>query len=157
MAKSPLAIVKEKFGEKKKLVEAVQAFVGEDLWLGRLASDRGGEGGLSRVSNAKLIKLHQTFTAVKEQFGTRAKMIDAVLEIEKRTTDDGYKSRLSGWPVPRLWDHYKSAKKRVDRAAKAVAAAAAKAERAPGAKAAPKARAAAKAAKSPRAAKASKA
>jgi hypothetical protein len=121
MAKSPLALTKEKFGEKKKLVEAVQAFVGDALWLGRTAADRGGEGGLSRVSNAKLLKLHATFSEVKEKFGTRAKLVDAVLEVEKRTKDDGYKSRLSAWPVPRLYDHYKSSKKRADRAAAAAA------------------------------------
>lgn len=122
MAKSPLTVVKEKFGEKKKLVEAVQAFVGEDLWLGRLSSDRGGDGGLARVSNAKLLRLHATFTAVKEQFGTRAKLVDAVLVTEARTKDEGYKARLDAFPVPRLYDHYKSAKKRADRAAKAAAA-----------------------------------
>jgi hypothetical protein len=119
MAKNPLATVKERFGEKKKLVEAVQAFVNDDLWVARLASDRGGDGGLARVSNAKLLKLHATFSAVKEQFGTRAKLVDAVLDVEKRTKDDGYKSRISAWPVPRLYDHYKSAKKRADRAAAA--------------------------------------
>lgn len=119
MAKNPLASVKERFGEKKKLVEAVQAFVNDDLWVARLASDRGGEGGLSRVSNAKLLKLHATFSAVKEQFGTRAKLVDTVLDLEKRTKDEGYKARLAAWPVPRLYDHYKSAKKRADRAAAA--------------------------------------
>lgn len=117
MAKSPLALVKERFGEKKKLVEAVQAFVGEDLWVGRLASDRGGEGDLARVSNAKLLKLHATFSEVKAQFGTRAKLIDAILDVEKRAKDEGYKARLSAWPVPRLFDHYKSAKKRSARPA----------------------------------------
>lgn len=122
MAKAPLAIVKEKFETKKKLVEAVQAFVTEDLWVGRLSSDRGGSGGLSRVSNAKLVKLHATFEAVKKEFGTRLKLVDAVLDVEKRTKDEGYKSRISAWPVPRLYDHYKSAKKRADRASAATAA-----------------------------------
>lgn len=122
MAKAPLAAVKEKFENKKKLVEAVQAFVTDDLWVGRLAKDRGGEGGLSRVSNAKLLKLHATFEAVKKEFGTRAKLIDACLAVEKRTKDEGYKSRISAWPVPRLYDHYKSAKKRADRASAAAAA-----------------------------------
>jgi hypothetical protein len=122
MAKAPLAAVKEKFENKKKLVEAVQAFVNDsELWVGRLASDRGGEGGLSRVSNAKLLKLHATFEAVKKEFGTRAKLIDACLTVEKRTKDEGYKSRISAWPVPRLYDHYKSAKKRSDRTSAATA------------------------------------
>jgi len=122
MANAPLAQLKERFENKKKLVEAVQAFVTEDLWVGRLASDRGGEGGLSRVSNSKLLKLHATFEAVKKEFGTRAKLVAEVLTIENRTKDEGYKSRLSAWPVPRLYDHYKSAKKRADRASAAATA-----------------------------------
>jgi hypothetical protein len=49
---------------------------------------------------------------VKEKFGTREKLVDAVLEIEKRAKDTGLREKLSGWPVPRLFDAYKSAKKR---------------------------------------------
>ena len=60
---------------------------------------------------------------MKEQFGTRAKLIDAVLVTEARTKDEGYKSRLAGWPVPRLYDHYKGAKRREANAAKAAKAA----------------------------------
>ncbi len=112
MKKSPLTLVKDKFGEKKKLVEAVQALATDELWLGRTNKDRGGDKGLSLVSNAKLLRLHATFTTVKEKFGTRAKLIDAILEAEKRTKDAGYKSRLEAYPVPRLFDHYRSASKR---------------------------------------------
>lgn len=109
---SPLAAMKEKFGEKAKLVEAVTKFTSEDLWVGRTNKDRGGDKGLDHVSNAKLLRLHAIFSAVKEKFGTRDKLIAAILDTEKRTKDEGYKSRLSAYPVPRLWDHFKSAEKR---------------------------------------------
>ena len=112
MKKSPLGTVKDKFGDKSKLVEAIKAFQQGELWLGRMQSDRGGEKGLSHVSNAKLLKLHQTFTAVKEKFGTRDKLVGAILDLEKRTKDEGYKKRISAYPVPRLYDHYRSAKKK---------------------------------------------
>jgi hypothetical protein len=105
---SPLAIVKEKFGEKEKLVAAVEKLCGEDLWVSRTNKDKG----LAHVSNAKLVRLHETFTAVKEKFGTRVKLIKAILEIEKRAKDEGYKTHLSAFPVPRLWDLYKSVTKR---------------------------------------------
>ncbi len=105
---SPLALVKEKFGDKKKLVEAVEKFTSDDLWVARTNKDKG----LAHVSNAKLVRLHETFTAVKEKFGTRAKLIEAILEIEKRAKDEGYKKHLSDFPVPRLWDMYKSASRR---------------------------------------------
>lgn len=117
--KNPLEIVKEKFGEKAKLVEAVKGFGGEDLWLGRTSSDRGKPRDLSNVSNAKLLRLHAVFTDVKKAFGTRAKLIDAILTAEKRSKDAGFKSRLEAYPVPRLWDLYKSSKKRADRSAQA--------------------------------------
>lgn len=111
-AKSPLAIVKEKFGDKAKLVEAVKAFTeGESLWVGRTSKDRGKTRGLEHVANAKLLKLHAVFTKVKSEFGTRAKLIDAILEAQNRTKDPGMKSRLEAYPVPRLYDLWKSAKK----------------------------------------------
>jgi hypothetical protein len=107
-AKTPLAVVKDKFGDKKKLVEAVEKLTGEALWVSRTNKDKG----LAHVSNAKLLKLHATFTEVKEKFGTREKLIDAIVEIEKRTKDAGYRQHLSAWPVPRLYDTYRSLQKR---------------------------------------------
>ena len=117
-SKNPLAIVKERFGDKAKLVEAVKGFATEDLWLGRVSSDRGGTKGLDHVSNAKLLRLHATFSVVKEKFGTRAKLIEETLTVLNRSKDQGYKKRLEAYPVPRLWDMYQSATKRVNRAAK---------------------------------------
>jgi hypothetical protein len=134
--KSPLAIVKEKFGDKTKLVEAVKAFGTEELWLGRTSADNaGGEGrGLQHVSNAKLIRLHAVFTAVKEKFGTRAKLVEEILAAQKRSKDGDLKKKLETYPVPRLFDLYKSVAK------SAKAAEAKLAPKAP--KAAPKAEAA---------------
>lgn len=135
--KTPLALVKDKFGDKAKLVEAVEKFTSEDLWIGRTNEDKG----LKHVSNAKLLRLHATFTVVKEKFGTRAKLIDAILTIEKRTKDAGYKARIEAYPVPRLWDMYRSLEKRNKpaKAAKAEAKPAAKtAKKAPAKKAASK-------------------
>lgn len=122
-SKSPLAIVKERFGDKAKLVDAVKAFVNEDLWLGRTSNDRGKTKGLENVSNTKLIRLHTVFSEVKEKFGSRAKLIDAIVESEKRGKDAGYRKRLEEYPVPRLYDIYKSSAKRAKAAsAKAEAA-----------------------------------
>jgi len=137
-SKSPLAIVKDKFGDKEKLVAAVEKFTGDDLWVARTNKDKG----LAHVSNAKLLRLHALFSEVKEKFGTREKLIDAILELEKRTKDAGYRQRLSAWPVPRLYDTYRSTQKRLGGAK----AAAATRKKAPAAEAKP-AKAAAKPAK----------
>ena len=115
MPATPLAVVKEKFGDKAKLVSELEKFTkDDDLWVSRTNADKG----LKHVSNAKLVKLHRTFSEVKEKFGTRAKLIDAILEVEKRVKDEGYKTRLGKFPVPRLYDLYKSAAKRAGAGAK---------------------------------------
>jgi hypothetical protein len=136
--KSPLARVKEQFGDKEKLVAAVEKLGGDDLWVPRTNENKG----LAHVSNAKLLRLHSVLSEVKEKFGTREKLVDAILELEKRTKDAGYKQRLSAWPVPRLYDTYRSTAKRhgvaTAAAAKPKAAkapAAAKAKKAPAKKA----------------------
>jgi len=107
-AKTPLALVHERFGDKAKLVEAVEKFTGEDLWVSRTNKDKG----LAHVSNAKLLRLHSVFTEVKAKFGTREKLIEAILELEKRGKDTGLRQKLGTWPVPRLFDAYRSAAKR---------------------------------------------
>jgi hypothetical protein len=131
-AKTPLARVKEQFGDKAKLVAAVEKLASDDLWVARTNKDKG----LAHVSNAKLLRLHDTFTEVKAKFGSREKLIAAVLEIEKRSKDTGLRQKLSAWPVPRLWDTYRSASKRQARStapapAKPEGAKAAKAGKAP--------------------------
>lgn len=144
--KSPLAAVKETFGEKAKLVLAIEKLTGDELWLGRTSKGKG----LGHVSNSKLLKLHATFTAVKEKFGTRAKLIDAIAGLEKRTKDEGYKARIGAYPVPRLWDLFQSIEKRAERAKKSAEPKAAKkapAAKQPAKKAAAPKKAAAKTAK----------
>ena len=131
--KTPISTVKDTFGDKAKLVAELEKFTkDEDLWVNRLNAKKG----LAHVSNTKLLRLHKTFTAVKEKFGTRAKLIDAIAEVEKRAKDEGYKARLGAYPVPRLWDIYESASKRATAATKAPKKAApkAKAEKKPAAK-----------------------
>lgn len=118
MKKTPLQIVKERFGDKGKLVEALRKFTNEDLWVNRLNADKG----LEHVSNAKLLRLYDTFSAVKEKFGNRFKLIDAILDLENRVKDEGYRARLERYPVPRLYDTYKSAARRKARANRAAEA-----------------------------------
>ena len=113
MAKTPLAQVKDTFGSKEKLVEAVQKLATAELWLDRVSEDKG----LARVSNAKLLRLHAALTDTKARFGTRDQLIAAICELEKRTADAGYKLRLAKYPLPRLLDLHGVAKKRADRVA----------------------------------------
>ncbi len=106
--KSPLALVKERFQDKEGLVKAVKELATEDLWADRVDGDKG----LDCVSNKKLLRLHTILSAVKKDFGSREKLIDAIATQEKRTKDEGYKSRLARFSTPRLYDTYLAGKKR---------------------------------------------
>ena len=108
MSKSPAAIVKEQFGDKAKLVAALGPFTSDDLWVNRVNETKG----LARISNAKLLRLHRVFTDVKEKFGSRVKLVDAICVFEKRAKDEGFKTRLLGYPVPRLYDMYRTSSRR---------------------------------------------
>jgi hypothetical protein len=119
MASSPLSLVKEKFETKAKLVEAVQKLATDALWLDRVNADKG----LGRVSNAKLLRLHAALEDAKGRFGSRAKLIDAIRSLEKRSKDDGYKTHLSAYPLPRLIELHDAAQKREAAAQKREAAA----------------------------------
>jgi hypothetical protein len=138
MSSSPLAQVKERFGDKAKLVAAVQALATEALWLDRLNSEKG----LAKVSNAKLLKLHASLSKAKDDFGSRDKLVEAILTLEKRGTDAGLKAGLASQPLPRLLDRHARltrAAKQSASAEKVAAAKAAPAAKAPRAKKAPKA------------------
>ena len=111
MKASPLAEVKDRFGSKDKLVEAVRDLAGDDLFLDRVNEDKG----LDRVSNKKLLHLHGVLSEVKSEFGSRAKLVDAILELEKRK-DPGYRERLERWPTPRLLDRHRAARKAAKKA-----------------------------------------
>jgi len=112
---TPLATAKERFESKEKLVAAVAELMTDDLWVSRLSKDRGGARDIKHVSNAKLLKLHAVLTQVKEEFGSRAKLIEAILELEGHSKDEGYRTRLQAFAVPRLHDLHQSAKRRAKR------------------------------------------
>ncbi len=109
MKTPPIKAVKERFGDKAKLVSAVQALCTDELWLDQLNKEKG----LGRVSNAKLLRLHATLSEVKSAFGSRAKLIDSLLGSLKRDKDAGFRTKLESYATPRLLDLQKSAARRV--------------------------------------------
>ena len=142
MKKTPVSQVKERFESKDKLVAAVQKLATSDLWLDKVSSGKG----LGRVSNAKLVRLHDVLTDAKKRFGSRDKLVASIVEISKRTKDKGFASKLSAYPLPQLLDLHAATERAAKRAEAAAKAKPAKAEK-------PKAKPAAK----PKAAAASKA
>jgi len=118
MKTSPTQQVKAAFGEKAKLVSAVQALATDALWLDRVNPEKG----LSSISSAKLLRLHAHLSRAKEQFGSRDALIGAILTLSQRSKDDGYKTHLSGYPIPRLLDLHDSLGKKPSTPAAAPAA-----------------------------------
>lgn len=109
MSKSPLSIVKERFGDdpkkaKAKLVEAVKKAAGKDAWLDRLNESKG----LERVSNRKLLRLERILGAVAAEVGSRDKLITAIAKAQGRDHDDAFKARLGEESTPALWDRYQA-------------------------------------------------
>ena len=109
MSKSPLSIVKERFGDdpkkaKKKLVAAVKKVAGKDVWLDRLNEEKG----LNHVSNKKLLHLEQVFEAVSKKVGSRDKLIGQIAKLQGRAKDDDYKARLGEESTPALWDRFQA-------------------------------------------------
>jgi hypothetical protein len=125
MKKTPVSQVKERFESKDKLVAAVQKLATADLWSDRVNSAKG----LGRVSNAKLVRLHDTLTDAKKRFGSRDKLIGSIVELNKRVKDKGFAAKLAAYPLPQLLDLHAAAtraSKRAEVAAKAKPAKAAK-------------------------------
>ena len=133
MKKSPVAVVKERFQSKEKLVEAVQKLATADLWVERLNAEKG----LAKVSNEKLLKLHDVLVDAKQRFGSRDKLISAILELKKRTKDASYSAGLKKFALPQLLDLHESVARAGKRAAKKAAPAVKSAKKAPAAKKAP--------------------
>ena len=109
MSKSPLSIVKERFGDdpkkaKEKLVAAVKKVAGKDLWLDRLNAEKG----LQHVSNRKLLHLEQLFTEISKEVGSRDKLIGEIAKLQGRAKDEDYKASLAEESTPSLWDRYQS-------------------------------------------------
>ena len=113
MGKTPLETIKERFNDKAGLVQALRSLIGDELWTDRLNTDKG----LDSVSNKKLLRLHTVLSSVKSQFGSRGKLIEAILADEKRSKDGDYKKSLERLPTPQLFQIFSAGNKRAKRSA----------------------------------------
>ena len=109
MKKAPLARVKDEFGGKQALVDKVAALLPRpteetrDQFKGRLA----------RLPNSRLLRLFEAETRTKDEFGGRAKLVDAVYALARPTgrVDKPYKHKLATYSAPRLLDLHRRMKR----------------------------------------------
>jgi hypothetical protein len=120
MKKSPQQIVKERFGEKSKLIEAVVGLVEAQEGESADAHKRR----LRNVSNAKLLHLLVIAERVKE-LGGRDAIVKKILEIKGQPKDHEYGDRLRRMTLGRIVDMLASLQRAAKKAAPAKAAPAA--------------------------------
>lgn len=116
--KSPLAVVKDKFGGKDKLVDQIVGM------LESPASDEPKDELRKRLlgaANKKLLHLHAVASTVKDKYGSREKLVAAAATALGRTKDKDYVTKLGTLSTPRLLDLTKVAERKA-KAAKAKAA-----------------------------------
>ncbi len=105
MAKqSPLQIVKEKFGSKEKLVEALVNTLEKND--GESAEDF--QARLLSVSNKKLLRLHATQERVSSEFGNKETLVDKIVALKFDKPNADYKAKLMKYRVTRLLDLHTS-------------------------------------------------
>jgi hypothetical protein len=109
MTQSPLQTLKKSWKDKAGLISEVKALATDTLWNDRRLN---GDKGLDSVSNKKLLRLYDILTRVKKEFGSRAKLIDAIAGAQGRGKDEDYKKSLERFSTPRLLDLLTGAQRR---------------------------------------------
>ena len=97
--KAPMDVVKERFGSKDKLIEAVAELVGKNKeQVGELKDS------LRGAANGKLLRLHGMMSEIKERFGSVDKLVDEILGKQNRAKDQDYRKSLLAKTPGRLLD-----------------------------------------------------
>jgi hypothetical protein len=103
MKKSPLQLVKDKFGSKDKLVDELLALLKRPAETTKEQFKKL----LKAQSNRKLISLLEREKSIQAKFGGREKMLDALVEArmgKARKEDKGYRAHLEALTNGRLFD-----------------------------------------------------
>jgi hypothetical protein len=101
---SPLQIVKDQFGSREKLVEALVPMVDAHHGDSGKAEIRSR---LMGLSNQKLLRLYRVEQAVRERFGDRDKLVQHLLDARKEaglTADEDLKAKLDTRSKAQLLD-----------------------------------------------------
>jgi len=72
---------------------------------------------LQTCSNTKLLRLLETATEVKERFGSKEKLVDAILKLMNRSRDADYRRKLLTYSPARLLDLHRSRERAAQKAA----------------------------------------
>lgn len=97
--KAPLSLMKERFGSKDKLIEAVAELMDKNKDGAAELTES-----LRGAANGKLLRLHAMMTEIKDRFGGHEKLVDEILGKMNRLKDTDYRKSLLGRSPGRLLD-----------------------------------------------------
>lgn len=110
--KSPLNVVKEKFGSKEALVEVLLGF-SQKVFGDEAKTDKDIQRKkFLRASNAKLLVLHKTAQVIESKFGSKEKMVDKLLTLVGQAKDGDYRKKLLARSIGFLLDKVSSYSKK---------------------------------------------
>jgi hypothetical protein len=113
MAKeTPLQAVKRLYGSKDKLIDKVVDLVRDGDEDAGEVKER-----LGTVSNKKLLRLAEVSKTVKEKYGSRDKLVEALTRSLGKVKDADYAARVSGASTARILDLLRAAERRARRVA----------------------------------------
>ena len=99
LPRHPKARLAKLHGNKADLAKSLApALVAGDEDAGAV-SDR-----LSKASNTQLLRLQKVVETVKEKFGSRDKLIEAIGTAQNKSKDKDFLAKLATFPLPRLLD-----------------------------------------------------
>ncbi|MFO0750208.1 MAG: hypothetical protein U1F43_31750 [Myxococcota bacterium] len=98
--KTPKQAVETRFGTRKDLVAKIAPLIG--------ASDDE-KRRLLGTTNAKLLRIHEVAEAVSKQFGSKAKLIDAMAKLQfgAAKPNDGWRAKMEAQTVKKLFDKHR--------------------------------------------------
>lgn len=112
--KSPLSRVKEQFGSKEQLVDALVGL--PEGVLERSDTDKDAfKKRLQSAANTKLLRLHEVGKAVKDRFGSKAKLVDAILTQMNRGKDADYRTKLTQLSLSKLFSQVTALERKAKR------------------------------------------
>jgi len=97
---TPRQIVASKFGTRGDPVNAIVTLIGDD---------GGARRRLSGTTNKKLLRIHEVSQKVKDTFGDKSGLIDAIagLQFPGSKPNAGWREKMDAYTAKRLLDHHR--------------------------------------------------
>ena len=103
MKKTPLQLVKDEFGSKEALANKLLSVLDRPADEDQDEFERR----IRTASNKKLLRLWKAEAAVKDQFGSKDKLIEAIVKAKFNGANSDYAARIAKYTKTRLLDMHR--------------------------------------------------